>query len=603
MFFVGILRKDTPGEIFLTLLMVVALELLLVYLVRFALRYGNFWGFFIPMAAGLGFLLLAVLRFLFYDYLLHPHRLKMVAILGGILAGIYLLSLAISRLCRRFPKATAGALIVSLFIYILYVRLGNPRPVLEITPGLPKKEWPNILIIIGDTLRPDHLGCYGYPYPTSPNIDALAAEGALYENCTAQSSWSLPSHTSLFTGLYYSQHQTTFTNPFLDSRFVTLAQVLEAIGYQTASFCANPWVGPQSGLLRGFNYTYTGFSSSEFIIFHHLKKIPWLADLLKLREPLDDRDILKNIRKWFQRKYQPGKPVFIFANFFPSHLPYLPPEPFRSRFIKQRFTQVDQQLVRLIAGFVAGEALSQEILKDAQKMEMLYALYDGEVAFTDALIGEVFAELRARNLWRNTLVIFTSDHGDSLGEHGFFSHGNCLYEPLIHVPLIIRLPGVFPQGVKIASPVQHIDVFTTILGILKINPASLETKEVKYQGVDLRHLEDSPRLIASELAYIQPSVPIPSTWAAGQPSAIKAIKWDDYKYLRYDNGYEELFDLATDPREERNLVSSKPELVNQFRKRLLEWQKSMAGIKVKTRSLEELDKQTLERLRALGYIQ
>lgn len=622
MFYVGILKRNNLPEIILAVLVFISSWLILRRLTHFASQKGNFWLFFICMTSGMSLLLLVVMKWQLIDYLLHSNRLIDAGVLWLVFLALYLVSYLIAWLGRRFLWATIGLMAIGLLIHILLVSKKESVSKLKLSASLPRVERPNILIILADTLRVDRLGCYGSPYPTSPFIDSLAAGGVLYENYINQSHWSLPSHASLFTGLYSSQHQASLGNPILDEQIVTLAQVLKAVGYQTADFCTNPWLNKDNGMLRGFDHAYSGERYSYFLFFKkRIMKIRWLASLLKQHKKLPDfRGIIKHLHKWFQWRYKKDEPLFMFINLLPPHFNYSPPEPFRSEFAKQRLKEVDEKKMVLMSNFhypMSGmEKLAQETLRDNDLLETLNALYDGEVAYTDALVKEIITEFDQRNLLKDTLVIFTSDHGDYIGEHNLFGHENSLYETLIHVPLIINYPRLFPQGKRINTPVQQIDVFPTILGLLGIDKTGLTPEGLRYHGIDLRkpELVAKSRILVSETDYKftdwQSNLGLTKTvkwawcFARRWPVQIKSARYNNYKYLRYNDGYEELFDLAKDPGEEVNLASKQLDLLAKMRQRLEEFKRSIKTIKPgKQGSYKNFSKETQEQLRALGYIQ
>jgi arylsulfatase A-like enzyme len=297
------------------------------------------------------------------------------------------------------------------------------------------------VIVAVDSLRPDHLGCYGYPRPTSPQLDSLAAGGVLFERVIGQASWTTPSFGTILTGLYPSQHGALALNNMLRPTVPTLAALLEARGYATAGIVNAPALSPDYGFARGF-------------------------DSYDIAEPesRDARETSRLALAWLDRN--PGGPFFLFLHYFDAHLPYAP-QPGYDRFgdpgyegaVGDRF---DPDLLApdretLLASMVTWSAADWDRVK---------SLYDGEIRSTDQAIGMLLRGLKARGLGRNTLIVFLSDHGQEFFEHGAYGHGHSLYGEVLRVPLVISLEGRLPQGVRVGSQVRLVDVVPTVLDVL-----------------------------------------------------------------------------------------------------------------------------------------
>ncbi|MBD3369672.1 sulfatase-like hydrolase/transferase [Candidatus Fermentibacteria bacterium] len=329
---------------------------------------------------------------------------------------------------------------------------------------------PSIVLVLIDTLRADHLGCYGYHRDTSPTIDSLAAEGVLFERCQSQSSWTLPAMVTILTGLTPRQHGAGARNDRfhgLSYELAYLPEVLSAQGYATTAFFNVVFMNADFGLHRGFDH----FDCSGLTDFHSRRTagqtvdqaISWLAD----REP--------------------GEPFFLAVHFYDPHINYDPPPPFDTLFTDPGYEgPYDNSWghVPQIMGVNSGEdSIPPEGLRN------LVNLYDGEIAYTDRELGRLLAEVRATG-GDSTLVTVIADHGEEFLDHGGIEHGHTLYQELLHVPLILCGPG-FRGGQTIHTTVAQLDVLPTVLSALGVEAPSAS------HGVDLSLLSDSSRILPS----------------------------------------------------------------------------------------------------------
>jgi arylsulfatase A-like enzyme len=350
----------------------------------------------------------------------------------------------------------------------------------------------NLLLISIDTLRADHLKCYGYDKDTSPCLDELAKEGVLFEDLTAASPWTVPSHMSMFTSLYASAHGVQTINGRLGDGVGTLAQCLAQSGYMTVAFVAGPILSHRYGFDRGFLYFDDFTAGKEGWVVHHVTN-PMITNLAV--------EWLKNHAR---------ETFFLFVHYFDCHFPYKPPGSLAKRFAGEYMVEESSRGVARAPDNGNGTMSAIEEAKRAM------GFYDGGIAFTDEHVGMILQILQDLDLSKKTLVIVLSDHGEGFLEHGQIRHGNSVYEELLHVPLIMRLPGVIPAGKRIAANVSHVDVMPTALGFLQVKIPS------QMQGIDLSPmiLSDQPvpeRLIYSELAEYGFN--------------LRAVRWGDRKLL------------------------------------------------------------------------
>ena len=280
---------------------------------------------------------------------------------------------------------------------------------------------PNILIYLVDTLRADRLGCYGYSRPTSPNIDAFAAEATLFENAIGQSSWTRASMASLFTGVWPPTHGATGWKHPLPEEFDTLVESLDASGYQTAAFVGNPQLTMRYGFGQGFD---------KFA--------------REIKRPSADYNDM--VAEWLDGLTD-DEPWFIYVHTMDPHAPYRPSEPYLSEFAPN-----DDQM----------PSWKPRWKWPSEVLPFFSDRYDGEIAQNDSSFGALLGILQERGLYEDALVVFTSDHGEEFKEHGKWRYGENLHAETLNVPLIVRLPRQF-SGRRVLPAVQHIDLMPTIL--------------------------------------------------------------------------------------------------------------------------------------------
>lgn len=380
----------------------------------------------------------------------------------------------------------------------------------------------NVVIVAVDSLRPDHLGCYGYGKPTSPEIDGLAARGILFERVIGQASWTTPSFGTILTGLYPSQHGALALNNMMRQTVPTLATVLKAGGYATAGFVNAPALSPDYGFARGF-------------------------DSYDIAEP-EARGAARTTEEalaWIART--DARPFFLFLHYFDAHLPYSPPSGY-DRFLDPGYRGA-------VGSSFDPDRLApnrETLLADmgtwsAADWDRVKALYDGEIRFTDDAIGTLIRGLEARGLKGNTLIVFLSDHGQEFFEHGAYGHGHSLYGEVLSVPLVISMAGRLPEGVRVREQVRLVDVVPTILDILG------REEMPDLEGVSLLPLTRGEGLAAARKGMVlPPQVAFAEGVRLG--GELKALTTASTKVIHeVASGRTLAFDLLEDPEEQRVL--------------------------------------------------
>lgn len=302
---------------------------------------------------------------------------------------------------------------------------------------------PNMILISVDSLRPDHLGCYGYPKNTSPFIDSLAEGGLLFENALSTTSWTLPAHAALFTGLRDSVHGLYDNGKSLSEAHVTLAEALFGGGYQTAGFFGGPYLHPAFGLGQGFE-VYGNCMSERPSSGSDVREQARSGHSASHADRTGPRT-REAIAAWAQQAAGSQRPYFLFIHLWDVHYDYIAPEEYVSLFASDYEGPVDGQLM-------ANPAI-QEGMGDADRAYLM-ALYDAEIRFTDDVLRGIFEDLEARGMLENSLVVLTADHGEEFFEHGQKGHNKTLFDEVLRVPMIVSWKGKVLPGTRTDLQVQ-----------------------------------------------------------------------------------------------------------------------------------------------------
>jgi arylsulfatase A-like enzyme len=422
-----------------------------------------------------------------------------------------------------------------------------------------------------DTERADHLTSYGYQRPTSPEIAKLALEATLFESAYSASSWTLPSHASMFTGRYLHEHLAGATGQrrgrgsprkeYLDGRYPVLAEALRDRGYATGGFVANRyWTGRQAGISRGFlhyedYYGNLGDAINRTVVGRRLGEEfrPKLGILDIPGRKRTDR-INADLLDWLDAIGD--RPFFAFLNYFDVHMPYLPPREVAGMFGGTLDSLEEDEAVG-IGAFDENARMPSEA-----KLLRWLDRYDESLAFMDRHIGALLDSLERRGILDNTIVILTSDHGESFGEKGLLHHGTSLYLTELKVPLIVRYPARFRAGARVSVPVSTADIPATVARLTGVPAGSFPGQPLP----DAENAGDSARIVLAEVA-MRP------TRSKDAPSArgwVKSLVTDRWQFLLEQSGRVELYDIRMDPAELHD-VASAPEnqaLIADFRSRL-----------------------------------
>jgi arylsulfatase A-like enzyme len=422
----------------------------------------------------------------------------------------------------------------------------------------------NVVLIVLDTVRADHLSLYGYARDTTPNLTRLAEQGVLFERARSTAPWTLPSHASLFTGRWPHELDVERLGR-LDTRCTTLSEFLGAQGYATAGFVANPLLcGNKSGLARGFDH-YSDYPVNLAEVFR-ASSFGWVLSRLGARVVGELRwcftsdargtislDFVRKNARAVNREFldwlsnNGDRPFFAFLNYFDAHDPYLTPEGATSQCAAVPNSRSDFAMLR------DWQRLDKDTLAP-KDIQLARDAYDNCIASLDHEIGQLIDELQTRGPLEKTLLILTSDHGEQFGEHRTFGHGLSLYEPEVHVPLLMIAPASVPRGRVVGQAVSLRNVPATIvdfLGLKSVSPIpgislSAAWQERPAHSVSLRLAP------MSELNARIEDVPVPRN-APALDGPVRAILSDGTVYIHHGSGAEELYDLDSDPTESYDL--------------------------------------------------
>jgi len=400
----------------------------------------------------------------------------------------------------------------------------------------PPASAPNVLLIVLDTVRAQNLSLHGYERRTTPGLERLAARATVFDRAYAPSSWTLPSHGSFFTAHPPHQQSSNGFTP-LDDALPTVAEVLRDRGYHTFAVVANSDNAyPHTGLGRGFLQYDAGTATLWETLQTAALGGAWRWALKRLGILLPTRKDAEVVNERFLKRVDRGgeRPFFAFLNYYDAHFPFDKPLP----------------PTTLIEGW---DDTAAPVIGQMDSSATLWVdEYDREIAYLDGRLEELWPALDRRGLLDHTILIVTSDHGEEFHEHGKMGHGWNVYNPVLHVPLLISYPGVVSQGTRVQEPVGLQDLPVTIVELAGVASGS------PFRGTNILDLSvDSGRPISpilSELSVAEGSEKVPSRWN------YRSLVWGSLHYIRNPNDSEEVYDLRVDPWEVRNLVSTRNDL-------------------------------------------
>lgn len=422
------------------------------------------------------------------------------------------------------------------------------------------ENYPNVILVVVDALRPDHLSAYGYPLETSPNLDKLAEESVVFENVITASPWTLPSISSILTGKYPYEHGATFTHEMLDNDQITLPEILKEKGYVTSMITGDVFTKAKYGLGQGFMTVKDRLDFFEYVhsydklsikrvlhgFFPLIDKLIFHADDEKSAE-----EVNKEVFKWLEKNKD--QKFFLSIFYYDPHDPYNLGKEFKKKFTDK---EIKESTVQRALDKRRYEDVSEELV------DYIKSLYDTEIYYFDYHLGKLVDKLDELKIRNNTLIIVTADHGAEFYEHGDFGNGRSLYQGVIKVPLIIYYPSEFKPA-RISEMVSLIDIFSTVLDVVNI-PVPEDAASLSLVPLIKTHKNYYREYFLSEIL---------GSW--DKPNNIKsqrAIIKDDWKLIEIEPEQKtlpsSLFDLEKDPEEKDNFYDKYPKKKEQLKKLL-----------------------------------
>jgi arylsulfatase A-like enzyme len=423
--------------------------------------------------------------------------------------------------------------------------------------GCGRQKPQNVILIVVDTLRADHLSLYGYDKPTSPQLQEWAATGLVFDRAFATSPWTLPTFGSVLTGLWPAQHSAGARLPVktkawrrapLSEAVTTLPEVMQRRGFATAAIVNSAFLRKRFGAARGF----------EFYDYQKARQAEAVVDLAQT---------------WLSENGQ--KRFFMMVHMIDPHLPYVPPEEF-----KGKFGDVPADAIEASGRKNVVSRLPE--LTEADRATLV-ARYDEEIAFVDQQLGRLFGFLEEQGLWKHTLIILTSDHGEELFDHGGFEHGHTMFQEVLGVPLVFWGPGI--EAGRTDAPVSLVDLTPTIYEAMGVKV------DDELSGVSLWEA-----LLAGERPARREILAQNTLWSR-EHKAI--ISWPYKLILDPKSGHLQLYDLESDPLEKLDLAEDKLAVAQELERRLLG---RLAGLQASPSDPAVLSEEIEEELRALGYL-
>ncbi len=497
-------------------------------------------------------------------------------------------------------------------------------------------EMPNVVLIVMDTARASAFSCYGNNWQTSPRIDRIAQQGVLYRSAVSSSPWTLPSHATLFTGEYASEHGCNRTTYELESGKRTLARVLRDSGYHTISVARNPMLSRQTGILQGFDEIYCldqFFADVELVrdlvgdyeSYSGLKKIACLLDRFRqgsyaknvfnfAYHMMSGRSRRFRTGRYYQKRAgtinrlakksvarcaDSGTPFFLFVNYMEHHLPYVPSHSYYRDWYTGRIPDIFLDTVkRELPLYNFG---AKTLTADDRKR--LWAAYHGATASIDDQVGDLHAYLDRQGLLENTMFVVVSDHGENLGEHGLLDHRYCLFDTLLKVPLVVQFPGREYAGTVVEDLVQLSDLFPSVMAVtgaddglgappgrgFSLLPDAVVANPRPYALAEYLGVHKLVRAMTRGHDEI--------TNQESRSADLKCLYRDSFKYIMSSTGEDSLYNLHLDPDEERPIDA--PEVKRQMKAELLE---QVGDFPANAAEPSRLEDAVAWKLKALGYM-
>ncbi|RKY20471.1 MAG: hypothetical protein DRQ55_07500 [Planctomycetota bacterium] len=471
---------------------------------------------------------------------------------------------------------------------------GGARRAAAAPDSTPDGRLPHIVLYLVDTLRADRMSLYGHERTTTPFLDALSAESVVFERAMSQAPWTLPSTVSLFTSTYPSSHGVLSGFHKLSESAQTLVEFMQGLGYHTMGFVTNGLGGTGAGLDQGYD---------EFF------QRPTLTDMtdemraagLHTGRPLMD----------MLRGYDGSKPLFLYVHAVEPHSPYqgAPPSAKAAQGWHDldaaeidALNKLESEYRGLLRRRYRGEPREGDLARMATlepevlaQMQTLWSLYDGDILRADLAISRLVAMLKAQRLWDDTAFLLVSDHGEEFLEHGLTGHDQSLYQELVHVPLMVRVPGLTDQGGRVSQRVQVLDIGPTLADLIGVDPLPFWQGRSFLPALAGESLEPRPALaVRANLDRLLKGQrgDRESAWVTGRWKLI----------VHHDMERVSLFDLTADPTEQHDLSAEQPERAAAMRSELMAALRALPQLPLRAEEVG-LDDEKLKQMGELGYLE
>lgn len=473
---------------------------------------------------------------------------------------------------------------------------------------------PNVLWIDLDTVRADHMSCYGYHRKTTPFLEKWASGSIVFDRVVADGMWTVPTHASMFTGKSVRQHGMDWGHLRLDEGHATIAERLDELGYRSLFLSNNTWLTPETGLVKGFQ----GYHN-----VYQLNRIDYFSLELLMEQwgvtpflPWMNRDFGAKLTnhlagQWLDKHVDHGEPLFLFVNYMEAHIPYSVPKEYRRMYMNDRQLDRSYDLHRTVYGSLINAMefrynIGDRDFLDTGDRDILRLQYDSSVRYLDDRAKELIGFFEHRGILKDTLVIITSDHGEYLGAHEMWTHTTGLYDELTHVALILHEPER-QKGLRVGTPVQQSDLYVSIMKAIgerfydNTNPYAQDLFETAAsRGKDRIAVSQSFGAGPRTRSRLQRSRdPVMRNRAVGKI----AVTDGRYKYIAANDGKRELYDLQMDPGESRNIIRDRPVPADRLSTFLAGWLKKVPRyLPQQRRGPDSLKPDTIDSLKGLGYI-
>ncbi len=500
---------------------------------------------------------------------------------GGLLVGglvvLLLVRALVLRLSRRESTGigACAALAIALVLVGFVATAGLDMMTAEATPPQAPgtAQGPNVILIIADTLRADHIGAYGSKVTKTPNIDRIAKDGVVFENTFANSTWTRPSVSTILTSLYPSSHKVMYKTDLLPDGVTTIAETMKGAGYRTVGYVTNINVAPSFHFEQGFQEYY--YLSPEFFFgaTDSAAKLAFYSGMRLLRERFISKD------KWVQNYYQDAQTVNGAA------LPWLDKNGGGAFFTLIHYMDPHDPYFEIPYNGVAIARVDNDN-PDPSQRDRMARLYASNIEYLDRFVGNLIEALKSSKNYDNTVIAFVSDHGEAFYEHKGWWHGNTLYDEESRVPLIVKLAKNDKAGTRVKTWVQLLDVAPTLAGA-----AGVPAPEI-WQGRDLFSDAPPPVALFQEEDH--------------EGNVLHSIRTEKWKLILANEGSPrglapvELYDLQADPGETKNVASANAEVIEKLRADL-DVLRAHAGSRAVSGSSGAIDEATRQKLESLGY--